>query len=276
MLRHAAAIARRHGAHVRVTHCRPRPEDLLPFGVPIPAIIRDQVLDQSRQIADLEEAGLRDELVTLAARLGLGEPIIEPIIESRAAAQGSGPTVDFVEEAGRQVDVIKHHGRLADLIAVAQPDRDRSLGANTLKAALFNTGRPVLMCPPAPPPETLGSHLAIAWNGSIEAARAVAMALPLIEAAETVSVVTIGKVALHGASTEDFMEYLALRGVQASQRIFVADKSVGQTILFAAGELGADLLLMGAYGDRHERETLFGGNTQTVVDMATLPVVMVH
>ena len=54
------------------------------------------------------------------------------------------------------MDVIKRHGRLADLVAVAKPDRDRNLGVNTLKSALFNTGRPVLLCPPAdtaPQPE---------------------------------------------------------------------------------------------------------------------------
>ncbi len=67
------------------------------------------------------------------------------------------------------VDVIRRHGRLADLIAVPQPDVDRNLGANSLKAALFRTGRPVLMVPnDVAPPETLGAHVTIAWNGSLE------------------------------------------------------------------------------------------------------------
>ena len=62
--------------------------------------------------------------------------------------------------------MIRRHGRLADMICVAKPDVDRSLGANTLKAALFHTGRPVMMCPPTETaPDALGARVAIAWNG---------------------------------------------------------------------------------------------------------------
>ena len=98
-------------------------------------------------------------------------------------------SVSWIEEAGRQVDVIKRHGRLADLIAVAQPDVDGNLGSNTLKAALFHTGRPVMMCPPSDGvPDTLGENVTIAWNGSMESSRAVAMTHSLLLAAKTVTI----------------------------------------------------------------------------------------
>lgn len=164
VLAHAAALAHHHTAHIEVVHCRPRAQDLMPFGVHVPEFMRRQIVEQSYAVADQEEAGLRAELEVLTSKLDLdatGENI------------GKVATVSFTEEAGRQVDVIKKCGRLADIIAVAKPDRDRNLGHNTLKAALFHSGRPVLMCPLTDtPPQVLGANVAIAWNGSAEAARA--------------------------------------------------------------------------------------------------------
>jgi nucleotide-binding universal stress UspA family protein len=174
------------------------------------------------------------------------------------------------------MDVIKRHGRLADLVAVAKPDRDRNLGVNTLKAALFNTGRPVLVCPPAEtPPTVLGERIAIAWNGSMEAARAVALTLPLIQAADEI-VILDGGTGDHGASGDELLRYLEIRGVKARREPVSGGDNPGQAILAAAAAAGADLLVMGAYSHSREHESVFGGATQHVVDQAGMPVVMVH
>ena len=98
------------------------------------------------------------------------------------------PTASWHEAEGRQIETIRVHGRLADMIAVPKPDRDANLGANTLKSALFATGRPVLMCPDAPAPEGFGERIAIAWNGSTESARAVALSMDLIREAKAVHI----------------------------------------------------------------------------------------
>ena len=264
---HAAAVARRHGAHVVVTHCRARAEDMMPYGVPIPASMKKLLLEQSATVADQVEEGLRAEAEALAAEFGLA-------MDGTPAA--GAPSASWVEEQGRQVDVIKRHGRLADLVCVAKPDVSRNLGANTLKAALFNTGRPVMMCPEAEsPPETLGARVAIGWNGSSEASRAVALSLALLEGADDVVVLSAGE-EVHGARAEDLRGYLAERGIEARVERFTAKRRIGDALLAQARGAGADTLLMGAYSDSHERETVFGGNTQQVVDRATMPVVMVH
>lgn len=267
VLGHAAALARRFDAHVVAAHCRPRNEDLLPFGVPVPAFLREQFARQTIEVADAEAERLRAEFDGLAARYGLA------VVE---APNGSGPTVAWIEEAGRQIDVIKRHGRLADLIAVAKPDRDRNLGTNTLRAALFNTGRPVLMCPPGEPPQTLGERIAIAWNGSIESTRAVALTIGLIEKAREVTVLTAGREEIHGAAADDLVGYLAIRGVEARLDRFASQGRIGEALLARTAAAGAEVMIMGAYSDSHERETIFGGNTQVVVDSATIPVILVH
>ncbi len=267
VLAYAAALAKRSGAHVEVVHSRPRAEDMLPFGVVIPRYLREQMLSQTHQLADEEEATLRQEIEALARSYGMTP------VEKQTQEAG---TFAWIEEAGKQVDVIKNHGRLSDLIAVARPDRDRNLGFNTLKAALFNTGRPVMMCPPTDtPPGELGRHVSIAWNGSVEAVRAVVMMRRVIEAADTVTVISSGSEA-RGTTATEYVEYLALRDIAARIETFKPGRRVGEDLLRVSKDIGADLMIMGAYGDSHERETIFGGNTQSVVDGATLPVVLVH
>jgi nucleotide-binding universal stress UspA family protein len=268
VLAHAAAVAHRHVGHIEVVHCRARPEDLMPYGVHIPEFLRKQIIKQSYEVADQEEAGLRAELQVLAEKLNL---------DQSGNNIGKVATVSFVEEAGRQVDVIKRHGRLADMIAVAKPDRDRNLGHNTLKAALFHSGRPVLMCPPTEvAPKVMGVKVAIAWNGSAEAARALSQCKSVLRAADTVWVLSNGSDSGPGTSVDELVAYLALHGVTASVQTFSRDKKVGTELLRLSGELGADMMIMGAYGDSHERETVFGGNTQTIVDTAKLPVLFNH
>ena len=267
VLTHAAALARRFKAHVVVAHCRARPEDLMPYGVPIPGYLKRQIIEGTTGVSEREAEGLVAEAHALAAKLGL---------DMSGTPSAPAATASFLEERGRQVEVIRRHGRLADLICVAKPDVDRNLGTNTLKAALFHTGRPVLMCPPADRvPDDMGSHIVIAWNGSTQAARAVALSIGLIEEATKVTVLTGGD-QVDGASAEDLVEYLAIRNVAATIERFKPSRRAGADLLRLYDEIGANLMVMGAYSHSHEAETVFGGNTQTIVDRAEKPVVLVH
>lgn len=267
VMRHAAALAKTHRAHVVVAHCRARPDEMLPYSTLLPAFARDTILKQAGELADQEERALREALHGMAEALGLRET---------DTPDGSDATVQVIEEYGRMGDVVKHHGRLADLVVAAKPNRDRNLGTNALKSALFQTGRPVLMCPPG---GTLaagfGAHVAIGWNGSLEGARAVALTLDLVAAADRVTILAAGSGEPHGATADELVAYYGLRGVTASVHRFEARRP-GAALLEKTREVGASLLVMGAYGHSHERETLFGGNTQTVVDEAEIPVVMAH
>ena len=213
-----------------------------------------------------EEQGMRKELEALAKSLKLNV----------GGAPNGMTTAEWVEEEGRQIDVIKRNGRLVDVIVVAQPDVDRNIGTNTLKTALFQTGRPVMMVPNgvAPPPR-LGVHVTLAWNGSLEASRAVSMSLPILEQSETVTILSTGAEP-NAASARELSAYLDAHRINSTIHRFEKKRNVGADLLALTRELGADTLIMGAYGDSHERETIFGGNTQHIVDKAKLPVILVH
>ncbi|MFK7745093.1 MAG: universal stress protein [Roseobacter sp.] len=267
VLSHAAMLAHRHKAHIVVAHCRPQPEEMIPYSVPLPAFMRKTIIEQASELSDQEEEGLREKLHEVAAKLDLVET---------DTPDGNRATLQFIEETGRMMDVVRHNGRLADLIVVAKPNRDRNLGTNTLKAGLFQTGRPVLMCPPnGEPPEDFGARIAIAWNGSLEASRTVSVTRDLADVAQEVTILSGGKGEPHGATTEELVAYYKLRGVNA-QILRFDSRNPGAALLEKTREVGAHLLMMGAYGVSHERETLLGGNTQAVVDNADIPVVLAH
>jgi len=267
VLAHAAVLANRFSAHVEVLHCRPRPQDMLPYGIPVPGFLKEQLQDQAVELADEVARNLKGEFDTLMERFGL--KVSDGPVKGQA-------TATWVEESGRQVEVIKRHGRLADLIAVAQPEKSGMLGVNSLKAALFHTGRPAMMCPETETvPAALGSNIAIAWNGSTEVARAVALNMGLIESADTITILAGGD-EIYGTRAEDLAAYLRIRGLESAIETFSAESDVGRELMNRAKAAGADLMIMGAYGDSHEKEIMFGGNTQTVVELADMPVVLVH
>lgn len=267
VLAHAASLAHRHRAHIVVAHCRARPEDMMPQGLSLPSFARANIIAQAAELANHEETAQREALHKMAGVLDLTET---------DRPDGSHASVQFIEEFGRMADVIKHNGRLADLIVVAKPDHDRNLGSNALKSGLFQTGRPILMCQPhAAVDPKFGAHVAVAWNGSLEAARTVALTLDLASAADKVTVLTAGPGEHHAATPEELLDYYRLRGITAEVHRFEA-RNPGLALLDKTVEVGASLLIMGAYGQSHERETLFGGNTQSVVDKANIPVVMGH
>lgn len=267
VLAHAAVLAKRFGARVRVIHCHLKTADLMPYGVVVPRAVREQIEAAVKQNAGLTESQLLEEFRALAAKFGLAEQDFEP---GKATAR-------FIEYEGKQVDAVRHYGRLADLICVPQPDPKMNLGVNTLKSALFFSGRPVMMCPPQDKVEDgFADHVAIGWNGSLEASRAVAMAMPFISAAKSVTILSSGTPS-HDPSAEQLQRYLELREVDSAIRRFDAKGSnVGRQLLTETREAGAGVLIMGAYHDSYERESLFGGNSQVVVKEAEFPIIMVH
>lgn len=269
VLEHAIAIARSFDAHVETLYCRAASRDMLPYGVVVPHFLREQIEQSMDSVAEGEEARMHALFDDLAARSG-----VEVVARDRVPPRDR-VSLGWREAEGRQADLLAVHGRLADLIAVPRPDHASNLGFNTLYSALMQTGRPVMMCPDHVPRGPLPGHLAIAWNGSTEAARAIGLGADLVSRADRVTVLTAGATP-RAATAEALIEYLAVRGVRAAFRQLKEGGEPGAALLAGAEEVGADLLLMGAYSHSRGRESLFGGVSQHVVDHAELPVVMVH
>jgi len=270
VLDHALAVARRFNAHISVVHCRPRPEDMLPGGVYVPTSFRQQVAAFANTMADDEEGRVKALFQDYCSRHDL------VIVDDVSAAPKDRPSASWSETTGKQAAVVAVRGRLADLVAVAQPDPKLDLGRNTLEAALLETGRLVLLCPPATV-TSIGRHVAVGWDGQAEAARAVAAAMPILGGADQITVLaaeTGGRVEL---GPEELRTYLARHDAPAEVRtIRSRANEVAEGLLAVAKEAGADVLLIGAYGHSRRRELLMGGVTQHIIEHADLPVLMSH
>ena len=123
-----------------------------------------------------------------------------------------------------------------------------------------------------------GQTIAIAWNGGTEAARAVAGALPFLDDASMVHVLTAATWRTKGDVGLDLVAYLGWRGIACQRRVVTAaeNEPVGAALLRTATEVGADLMVMGGYGRTRFSELVLGGVTRHVLAAAELPLLLGH
>jgi nucleotide-binding universal stress UspA family protein len=195
--------------------------------------------------------------------------------EVESAAEG--PLAGWRELEGRESDVVGEYGRLFDLIVIGRPSHDPTARwQGTCESALFESGRPVLLATPRSS-YLLGGTVVIAWNGSTETARTVALAMAFLAAASKVVVLTVEGGMVGGPHGGEMAAHLVRNGIKATAvTVEAGGRTVGDAILEEAAALGADLLVKGAYTRNRLRQIIFGGATQHVLRYAAIPVLMAH
>lgn len=186
-------------------------------------------------------------------------------------------TAGWVEENVPGRDLVGNRGRLFDLISVGRPVRSSATPTmSLLEAALFETGRPILIAPPRPP-TSLGKNIVIAWNGSFETARAITFVMPLLALAEKVTVLQVAEGMVPGPTAQDATIHLRRNGIAADAvHAEAGRRTAGEALLEEAERIGADLLVKGAYTRSRIRQMIFGGPTSHILDAAEMPVLMCH
>ncbi len=235
----------------------------------------------SRDVAPLAGEGLSgamiEDMMKATERDGASRTTrLRALFQAAGTAAGMGPagtSIDMLR--GRDEDIVPAFARLADLTVLPHPDRTQDEAASdTLHAVLFDSGRPVLIAPRAPPGR-IGTRCCVAWNGTVESSSALAAILPWLKRAEAVRVLHAGAYQRRGPKAAEVLPYLALHGVTADLLEFAPDnRDVGAGLLRAAEEFGADLLGMGAYSHSRLRELILGGVTRHVLENAKIPVLM--
>lgn len=168
--------------------------------------------------------------------------------------------------------------RLADLTLMQRPHAATGAAYRSLlNTVLRESGRLLMITPPnGVKPRT--DRIAIAWNGSAEAARTVAAAIGLIRSASHVDVLTAESDRTPAAAASGMVAYLAAHDVAATAHVFPnrRNRSVGESVLERCHELGTDLLVMGAYAHARWHDVVFGGVTSHVLRHAEVPALMAH
>jgi nucleotide-binding universal stress UspA family protein len=166
-----------------------------------------------------------------------------------------------------------------DLSVVAQGEpHDDGIESLTIQSALFDSGRPVLVVPYIQKDGIKLGRVMVCWDGSRSAARAVADALPVLQRAGQVDVVTVeAKERRNDLRGAQIAEHLARHKVKVGLKSLVAPGSdTADVILSQAADSEADLIVMGGYGHSRLREFVLGGVTRTMLGSMTVPVLMAH
>jgi nucleotide-binding universal stress UspA family protein len=259
-LRLGISLARRFGARLCGLHVTPDP-DVPPYFKPS-AVARIAKLyrESAREAAVLAEAHFRE------------------------AIKGLDVDAAWQSIEGDIAGVLAERARFSDLLVLGQHDTENppTIAAfTTPERVVVDAGTPILVVPTRGSFDDMGRHVLMAWDGSRESARALRDAMPLLRAAERVSLLAIDpnrQGHMHpDANLAEVMAHLARHGVPAkTTEVSFGEKNVTNILLVQAAQLRADLLVMGAYGHPRLLEFWLGGTTQDLLNRAPIPVLMSH
>lgn len=197
---------------------------------------------------------------------------IQALFEA-AAAQSEAECVFFCEE-GDPGEVVAGHARIADLTIVGQSHGDglEAIAMEHAEQIVVGAGGPVLVLPRSGTvSQDFSRSWLVAWDGGREAARALAAALPFLQAAERVVLVAAGEE--YHASADAAGQRLARHGVRVDvEKLSEPEGGIGALLLTIADTKQCGAMVMGAYGHSRFREMIMGGATIKIIRDARIPV----
>jgi nucleotide-binding universal stress UspA family protein len=199
------------------------------------------------------------------------------------AARGSGRSVEshlIKSDPDRAAEIFARLARRFDVAVLTQAEPEiSSTQASIIEAALFDSGRPLLLAPYVQREGLKLGRAVVCWDGSRTAARALGDAMPFLARAQNVEVVIVASEA--GKSDEipgaDIAHHLTRHGLKVElKQIVVRDLDVANAILSHVADASADFIVMGGYGHSRLREFVLGGATRGILGAMTVPTLMSH
>jgi len=254
----AIALADRHQAHLTGLYVQPPPN--------VPGYVLAQIPAEARAVHDDATRELEDR-----AR----ERFEEAVRRNGATDRAEWRSVD-----GHPTSVAALHARYCDLMLIGQTDPDAEAWIQPEPDAMvLMSGRPMLIVPYAFRPTAPGGHVVVAWNAGREAARAVADAMPILETADKVTVLSVNPdpYSMGDEPGADIALHLARHGIKAEAAHIRSDSiDPADALLSRVSDLGGDMIVMGGYGRTRLRELVLGGVTRKILQEMTVPVLMSH
>jgi nucleotide-binding universal stress UspA family protein len=194
-----------------------------------------------------------------------------------APGERHGVTACWSEEAGVAMERILFHARHHDLMVLARHRKADGLPPDRLERLLTEAGRPLMLASAQPGTLSLRDVM-VCWRESADAARALGAAMPILAKARNVHIVCVSENGEDAAAgLGDLVGQLRWSGIVADYAIVAAARRpVAETLLAAARDRNAGLMVMGGYGHSRMRELFFGGCTRTILEAADVAVLMAH
>ena len=250
------ALAKRWSPHVSCLQMVEIPDPSTSVGMFTTAVWA-QLLEEMRKRAALERTAIAEHLRAFAGATEIA--VVERSLSGLPRA-------------------VAERAMHADLTIMQRPDTPAAIAA--FEAALFDSGRPVLLAPPDWNGGQIGRRVMVAWSAKRESARALADAGPFLEGADDISVVAVDASAAYEGDTfdgYDISAHLARHGLKVSLRKRDSfGRSTDRALLDEARDCGADLIVMGGYGHSRLREYVLGGVTRALIASCPLPILISH
>jgi nucleotide-binding universal stress UspA family protein len=257
-LQAAFSLARDFASRLEVLHLCPAAWQRLPYASEISPFYSEEVLDICRGQVSAEQSDAKAWF-------------------AKAVSAQSGASADFECIEGFPATTMAARARVADLSVVPSiAALDDEFWTSVRDAALFQSGRPVLVIPKETP-NRFSDTVIVAWKDSVESVRAVTAAAPFFAKAKRIVLLSVAEGDKDDPSLASMADYLALAGLKVeASRIALKFDTVGEALLHEASETPGTLLVMGAYGHWRWREWVFGGVTQELLRDTVVPVLMAH
>lgn len=201
---------------------------------------------------------------------------------SHCGASGLASFEAIIEQADKALSLVRH-ANLCDLAVLTQADPEDGAHAavqHLIEAALLHSGKPTVVFPYAECPQTFGARVMVAWDGSRESARAISDALPILQLAAEVRLISWDQGGSDGLKIKQDLEAVARslkrHGVEAQVTLDRAPEGVGGAMLSRVADWNVDLIVMGAYGHARWAQRVLGGATRSLLHTMTVPVLMSH
>ncbi len=241
------------------------------FDAHITGLLAHETAGAAKRLAPWIGSDVMDDLA--AREQAFAQEIARSFTDGMAAAGLAASS--FRDDGGDPDRALTAAARCHDLTLVGQfdPAHDHERIALHPDRIALASGRPLIVVPPGATPPVPPRTVAIAWDGKRAAARAVADALPLLRLVTRAEIVTVGE----GAALDDLQRHLDRHGIAATaSRRSAGRASVAETLRAAVAEIGADLLVMGAYEHSKFSEDLIGGVTRDMLRAVPVPVLIAH
>lgn len=255
-LDYALALANKHDAHLTGLYVHDTPD--------IPGYVMSQLTETAIKARDEALQEIETE--------------VHASFEEAIRRAGYTGRSEWRAEIGDPTHITAILTRYADLVVAGQWDPDGDEDQIPPEDLVLASGRPVFIVPHSFALRSIGDHVIVAWNGSREGARAVADAMPILEASRQVTVLVINPDRSMGDTPGSALAlHLARHGINAeAAHITSRDIEVADVLLNNVSDRGADMVVMGGYGTPRLRELVMGGMTRSVLKHMTVPILMSH
>ena len=262
----AVILARQYNGFVQAAWCRQTPPIIAGEGITLPAEYLSQFEHEERELLARAKSAFLDKLVSLNVPLG-----------EMDSWSGVEPAASWIELEGGGAMALAEFARVFDVSVMYRPVPEKTTEwRTTCETILFEGGRPLLLVADEVP-AAFGRNVVVAWNGSTETTRAIAMSMTLLCAAERVHVVEVEGGTVPGPSAKQVARSLRANGVDSCNASLRAGTgSVADAVFDYAEGIDADLIIKGAYTHSRLRALIFGGVTSDIFAKSTRPVLFCH